>query len=64
MFVVCKVQDFKVKTPPFMQGWFPQGITIDTGKMVGYLPAYETREDALADFPDAKLMEIEKVNEQ
>ncbi len=28
------------------------------GKVVGYLPVYETKEDALADYPDAEIREI------
>lgn len=57
MWVVLQLQNFKdfeikkgVRLP------FP--IVIDPEKMIGYLPVYETREDALADYPDEQLQEI------
>ena len=37
---------------------------VDPGLMVGYLPVYATREDALADYPDIEpglLVEVRKV---
>ncbi len=65
MFVVCKVQDFEFEPSPKNRSAFPVEIKVDKGKMVGYLPVYETKEDALADYPDAKLMEIRRSsNEQ
>lgn len=33
-------------------------VVFDWGKMVGILPVYETKEDALADFPDGPVVEI------
>ena len=33
-------------------------VIFDTGKMVGYLPVYENKEDALRDFPNHHVMEI------
>ena len=55
MFVVLIIQDFE-----FEGLRFP--ITVDVGKMVGFLPVYRTREEALEDFPDAKLAEIRELN--
>ena len=53
MFVVMLVQDFE-----FEPVNFPLPVHVDNGKMAGFLPVYETREDALADYPDAELAEI------
>ena len=55
MHVVCILQKwdaFEV-TP---NAPFP--ITITTDKMIGFLPVYATEEDALKDYPNAKVMEI------
>lgn len=35
-------------------------VEIDVGKMIGYLPIYATREDALADYPNSILQEIKE----
>jgi len=56
MFVVLKIQDFELDTKAF-----PLPVRIEKGKMVGYLPVYATKEDALADYPNAKLAEVEKI---
>lgn len=58
MFVVMLIQDFEVEPSPGNVLQFPYPITIERGKMVGFLPVYETREDALGDFPEAKLIEV------
>ena len=55
MFVVMLAQKFEFEAVSFR---FPIPVRVDTGKMVGFLPVYETREDALADYPDAELAEI------
>ena len=59
MYVVMRVQNFKVEPV----GAFPIPVSIDPGKMKGYLPVYATREDALADFPNAELVEIKEHND-
>ena len=61
MFVVCKIQDFEFEPAHTQCFKFPFSITVDRGKMVGYLPVYETREDAREDYPSAKLLEINEV---
>ncbi len=58
MFVVMKVQDFEFET----KGWKPPyPITFDMGKIKGYLPVYDTREDAEKDFPNATILEAASV---
>ena len=61
MFVVCKIQDFELEPSPNQPIIFPFSVVVDKGKMVGYLPVYETREDALVDFPKAELIEIREI---
>ncbi len=61
MFVVMKIQPFKLEQSPDNIYRIPVEIKIEPGKMVGYLPVYDTREDALADYPNANLTEIREV---
>lgn len=56
MFVVMKIQDFDFESLNF-----PLPVTVDKGKMIGFLPVYATEEDALAEFPDAKLVAVQEV---
>lgn len=58
MFVVLRVQHFELEPAPGQPLFLPFPVVVDPQKMVGYLPVYETREDALADFPNAELVEI------
>ena len=58
MFVVCRIQDFEFESP------LPIPIKVNMGKMLGYLPIYATREDALTDFPNAQLAEIREVEKK
>ena len=56
MFVVLRMQDFE-----FEPVNFPLPIKVEKGKMIGFLPVYETKEDALADYPNAKTLEVREV---
>jgi len=59
MFVVMKLQDFEFdQTSPLK---FPFPVEVDAGNMVGYLPVYASADEALADFPGAKLMAIHEI---
>ena len=53
MWVVCKLQDFDFE--PLNS---PLPVKVDAGNMVGYLPVYASADEALIDFPGAKLMAI------
>ena len=56
MWVVMRVHRFEraIDVPlPFYARW-------EMGKVIGFLPVYKTEEDALADYPDGPLMEIEE----
>ncbi len=57
MFLVLKLQPFEFETSNPLAFL---GVKVDTGKMAGYLPVYNTSEDALRDFPGAKLAEIKE----
>ena len=63
MWVVNILEKFEVKTSPKNVIRFPFPITIDKGKTVGFLPVYETLEDAKADYPNADYTEIRKKND-
>lgn len=65
MFVVCKLQEFTFETiPQPLKTQFghvianPLSVKVDAGKMVGFMPVYATREDALSEHPESELMEI------
>ena len=57
MFVVMRLQDFEFEQSPNQILRFPFPITVVKGKMIGFLPVYDTREDALIDFPNAQIIE-------
>ena len=54
MFVVMKVQDFE-----FEAANFPLPVNVDVGKMKGFLPVYETLEDAVEEYPDSDYVEVQ-----
>lgn len=56
MWVVLRLTEIKVNQAPGMS--IPMTAELDTGKIIGFLPVYKTREDARADFPDAPLQEF------
>ena len=60
MFVVFRFEEFNFEITPEHSSP-PPPILLEKGRMVGFLPVYETREDALADYPDAELREIRLV---
>jgi len=53
MWVVMILQDFE-----FEPVNFPFPITFIKGKLKGFLPVYETLEDAENEFPNSKYVEI------
>ena len=55
MWVVMNMQKFEFDTIPSHILPFP--ISYDMGKIIGYLPCYQTKEDALKDFPDGDIKE-------
>ncbi len=58
MFAVMKLQSFEVEPSPKNSFTLPIPIEIDSDKMVGFIPVYKTRRDALKDYPNAELVEI------
>ena len=60
MWVAMVLENFEVEPKEENGLRFPFPITIDTGKMVGFIPVYETLDDAKADYPEANYMEIRK----
>ena len=62
MWAVMKVQSFKLLEfevkglPPHFQN--PIDIKVVEGKEVGYLPVYNTLEDAKEDFPNGPFQEV------
>jgi len=64
MFAVCILKDFEFEPVPGQLVKLPFPIKIDKGKMVGFLPVFQTEEDAHADYPLAKLIEIRKVERE
>ena len=63
MWVVKIMENFEVESAPGSLR-LPFPISIDTGKMIGFLPVYETLEDAKTEYPDSDYMEIRKKNER
>lgn len=65
MFVVCLVQkvELESKSPRIFPFPVTVDVTVDMGKMIGYLPCYETKEDALADYPDAPIVQAKFVKD-
>ena len=64
MWVAKIIENFEVEPSPKNVIHFPFPISIDNGKMIGFLPVYETLEDARVDYPDADYMEIRKKNDK
>jgi len=60
MWVVKIMEDFEIEPSPDNRIRIPFPIVMNTGKMVGYLPVYETLEDAKAEYPNADYMKIER----
>ena len=58
---ILKWGDFEVK-PGSAFSMLPVGI--DPGNMIGYCPVYETREAALADWPDGPLGMVDYIKEE
>ena len=58
MFVVMLIQDFEVEPAPDNLIRLPVPIKLEKGKMIGFLPVYQTKEDALSEFPNAKIIEV------
>ena len=56
MFVVMSIQHFELEDSPDNLYRLPLPITIQT-KMSGYLPVYETMDDARADFANSQIYE-------
>ena len=57
MFVVMKLQDFE-----FEPLNCPLPIHVEKGKLKGFLPVYETLEDAMEEYPNSKYAEIREAN--
>jgi len=64
MWVVKVIEDFEFEPSPSNRLKFPFPISIESGKMIGFLPVYETLEDAKTEYPDADYVEIRKKNER
>jgi len=60
MWVVKILGSFDIETSPANRLKLPFPVSIETGKMIGFLPVYETIDDARAEYPDADYMEIRK----
>jgi len=54
IFVVMMIENFTFESGNKIP------VNVDKGKMIGFLPVYGNREDALADYPDHDLMMFEK----
>lgn len=57
MWIVMRIHKFEreIDVPfPFHAVW-------EMGKLIGFLPVYRTEEDALADYPDGPMVEVEEV---
>ena len=54
MWVVMKLQDLD-----FEPINFPGPVTVIMGKLKGFLPVYDTLEDATEEFPDSKYVQIQ-----
>jgi len=60
MWVVKILKDFEVEPSPRNCFRLPFTISIEADKMIGFLPVYETLEDAKSEYPNASYMEITK----
>lgn len=56
MYVALILQDFD-----FEPLNFPLPVSVMKGKLIGFLPVYATKEDALSEFPNREVLEIRKV---
>lgn len=56
MFVVLRLQKFEWQTSFGLKAYLHPDE-----RMVGFLPVYETREEALADWPEGPVAEIREV---
>ena len=63
MWVVNIMEDFEVEPSPSNRLKLPFPVSIETGKMIGFLPVYETLADAKAEYPNADYMEIRSKND-
>ncbi len=63
-YLVMSQQDFELEPSPENRFQLPLPVVVDKGKMVGYLPIYNTMEDALADFPESTIALIEEVKDE
>ena len=57
MFIVMKLQEFELEPAPNSL-ISPLPIVVDAGKMVGYLPVCGSMDEALEDYPEAKVLAI------
>ena len=57
-YVVMKIQPFEIEQSPKNTLRLPFPVVFDAGKMIGYLPVYDTSEDALADYPDTEVIMV------
>ena len=64
MWVVKMIQNFDLEPSLSNRLRLPFPISIEAGKMIGFLPVYEFLEDAKAEYPNADYMEIRKKNER
>jgi len=64
MWVVKIMENFEVEPSPSDRLKLPFPVSIEMGKMVGFLPVYETLEDAKVDYPSADYVEIKKKSER
>lgn len=55
-YIVMSIQHFDIEPSPDNIINLPVPVKIET-KMSGYLPVYETLEDAKTDFPDSQIFE-------
>ena len=60
MWIVMRVQPFDLEQDPGPFP-FPIEVQLDIGKKIGYLPVYETREDAEAEYPNGPFGQIAEV---
>lgn len=57
MIVVMRLEDFN-----FEPINIPLPVSVEKGKLKGFLPVYETLEDAKEEYPNSKYVEIREVN--
>ena len=57
MFVVMRIQAFELEP---INCPFP--VKVETGKLKGYLPVYETLEDAMEEYPESVYLPIREAD--